>query len=324
MEIQAFKRTMAIQAFNTSIRAKSLAVFQHGAREVRVHLSRCVVMSPPGGYCEALINPANERLVGTKLPYFPKGGPTPEDTVYGAAAVQRDWAPPGFVSQWGGMEIGGQMLYPISVVDGMVSMLGGKELRRECAKLAVLGPAGSDVRCPIGSAVRTGAPGGLGALFGAIVHAVPPFFARTDADEPAPEWRTELRRCWLRALAVAEPSASIAAPLLGAGARGAPTEEAARVAAGATAEWLWSVSGAEAHAARVLHLTVQSEDVAALLARELEIATETLAASASAARDGRAVRSERLISPSSEMSARVGAGSELPPRRDLESTGPGG
>jgi O-acetyl-ADP-ribose deacetylase (regulator of RNase III) len=236
-------------------------------------------MSPPGGFCEALINPANERLIGTKLPYFPKGGPVPEEKVLGAAAVQRDWLPPGFVSQWGGMEIGGQMLYPISVVDGMVGMLGGRELRRECASLAVLGPAGSDVRCPIGDAVRTGAPGGLKALFGAIVHTVPPFFARTAA-QPAPEWRSALRRCWLRALDVAEPSASIAAPLLGAGARGAPTEEAASVAADAAAEWLWSSSGAAIHAARVLHLTVQTEDVATLLARELEIATGALAGAA--------------------------------------------
>lgn len=287
---------MACKSFNMSMPSKGLAVFKWGAREVRVHLSRCVVMAPPGGFCDALINPANEKLVGTRLPYFPKGGPVPEDKVHGTAAVQRDWAPPGFVSQWGGMEIGGQMLYPISVVDGMVGMLGGKELRRECAKLSVLGPAGSDVRCPIGSAVRTGAPGGLKALFGAIVHTVPPFFARTDAAEPAPEWRSALRRCWLSALEAAEPSASIAAPLLGAGARGAPTEEAARVAADATAEWLRSPSGAEARTARVLHLTVQSEDVAALLARELELATGALDASrASPDGSGDVVRSEHLV-----------------------------
>lgn len=246
-------------------------------RSVRVVVSRCVVMQPAGGgFCDTLINPANERLVGTKFPYFPKGGPVPEDKVVGAAATQRDWVPPGFVSKWGGMEIGSEMMYPVQTVDGLVGMLGGDALRRECSRLPARG--GSDVRCPPGEAVRTSAAGGLSKLFGCIVHTVPPFYATDAAGRPSAEWRALLRSCWLRALEEAGPGPLIAAPLLGAGARGAPIGEACRVAAGAVASWLLRAPAPDPPpGGRSLYLAVQTEETAALLARQIE---EALAAAA--------------------------------------------
>lgn len=252
--------------------AQLYASFDGGlSRAVRVVVSRCVVTSE-GRFSDVLINPANERLVGTRLPYFPKGGPVPEDTVSGAAAVQRDWVPPGFVSKWGGMEIGSEMMYSVQVVDGLITMLGGEALRRECRRLPVRGPWGSDIRCPQGEAVRTGAPGGLAKLFGSIVHTVPPFFARDEqTGAPSREWRALLRSCWLRALEEAAPGPVITAPLLGAGARGAPVGEASRVAASAVASWLRAPStGSPSSRSCELFLSVQTEEVAALLAAELE------------------------------------------------------
>ncbi|CAK0829487.1 unnamed protein product, partial [Prorocentrum cordatum] len=40
---------------------------------LELHLTPDVLSHPPGGAgcCDALVNPANEALVGTKLPYFP-------------------------------------------------------------------------------------------------------------------------------------------------------------------------------------------------------------------------------------------------------------
>ena len=35
------------------------------------------------------------------------------------------WQPLGYVSSWGGMEVGQGMLYATSVVDGLVHQLGG-------------------------------------------------------------------------------------------------------------------------------------------------------------------------------------------------------
>ncbi|KAG8466606.1 hypothetical protein KFE25_007985 [Diacronema lutheri] len=256
--------------------------FKSHGRTIRVVVSRCVVMAPPNGFCDVLINPANERLVGTKLPYFPRGGPVPEERVSGAAAVQRDWVPPGFVSKWGGMEIGSDMMYSVQVVDGMVGMLGGDALRKECRRLPIRGPRGSDVRCPQGEAVRTSAPGGLAKLFGGIVHTVPPFYKRADTGGPCPEWRALLERCWLRALDAASPGPVVAAPLLGAGARGAPVGAASHVAARAAASWL-TLSSSAAMGIRELHIAVQTADAAHLLAGEIDAEVSRMACAADAA-----------------------------------------
>ena len=63
-------------------------------QRIELHSTPCVVLHPPGGFCDALIVPGNETLVGTALPYFPVGGPVPAPP------------PPGLRNTvWGGMEV---------------------------------------------------------------------------------------------------------------------------------------------------------------------------------------------------------------------------
>jgi len=250
------------------------AALRHGRRAAQVWLTKDVVTSPPGGFCNVLVNPGNEKLVGTRLPYFPRGGPVPEDPVDTRARTERDWLPPGFVTQWGGMEVGAKLVYPIQTVDGMVSMLGGWGLRRACQALPEQAPGG--IRCPVGEAVVTPATGRLGEYFRHIVHTVPPFYDAGDDGLPSPGWTAALERCWERSLDLAArqpvPSGeepSIAAPLLGAGARGAPPEHAVALAARAVIAWLQSTR--DTHGAE-LRLVVQRESEAEALNNALEAA----------------------------------------------------
>eukprot|EP00401_Gymnodinium_catenatum_P033272 CAMPEP_0117516330 /NCGR_PEP_ID=MMETSP0784-20121206/31039_1 /TAXON_ID=39447 /ORGANISM="" /LENGTH=248 /DNA_ID=CAMNT_0005312173 /DNA_START=95 /DNA_END=838 /DNA_ORIENTATION=- len=177
---------------------------------LELHLTPDVVAHPPLGRCDALVNPANEALVGTKLPYFPM----PFDP------------PPGLqTSRWCGMEAGENMFYPAQVVDGRVHALGGDGLRQACQAFPELEPG---VRCRVGGAVVTPAVGELQRFYSQIIHTVPPMYG-------TPNWSSALASCYSAALAAAwahgSPLQAIASPLLGAGARGAPVAEAARVAA---------------------------------------------------------------------------------------------
>eukprot|EP00913_Durusdinium_trenchii_P033195 g31077.t1 len=86
-----------------------------------------------------------------------------------------------------------------------------------------------------GEAVITDATEGLKDFFEHIVHAAPPMYTSTD-------WEHKLSRCWKAALEKAwslglGTSLKVASPLLGAGACGAPVEEAAQVAARAFVKW---------------------------------------------------------------------------------------
>lgn len=72
-------------------------------------------------YNDVLLNPANPKLCGTKLPYFPKGGPIPES--YDSNH-----------SNWGGMEAGSGMVYPTQAIDGRVHLEGGDTLRQLLAR----------------------------------------------------------------------------------------------------------------------------------------------------------------------------------------------
>ena len=163
-----------------------------------------------------LITPANETLVGTALPYFPRGGPCPPP-------LPRELA--GRADAWGALETGPGFVFPAQAVDGVVGVYGGKALREACARLPL---NASGERCGVGRAVATDAPGAL--RFDAVVHAVGPFWA-TD------HWADELRSTYLSALRCADAlgagSFDVATPLLGSGARGAPVADAAAVAADA-------------------------------------------------------------------------------------------
>ena len=54
--------------------------------------------------CNVLINPSNPELSGvSNFPYFPRGGPVPK---LKPKSMHKDWQPLGYVSNWGGMEVG--------------------------------------------------------------------------------------------------------------------------------------------------------------------------------------------------------------------------
>ncbi|KAK3239501.1 hypothetical protein CYMTET_50575 [Cymbomonas tetramitiformis] len=221
--------------------ARLFRVLRQGARRFELWITPDVVAHPPHGFCEVLINPANATLFGTRLPYFPRGGPVPKPP------------PPGVASQWGGMEAGEHMLYPQQVVDGRVTLLGGSGLRQHLTQL----PVGEDnARCAEGDAVFTPAFGDLVPRFKYLVHTVPPFYSN-------PAWSSLLHQCYLRALeeALKRGSLTCVTPLLGAGARGAPVSCASQVAVEAAFTWC-SEASTDSREPQVLCLAVLGEEVA--------------------------------------------------------------
>ena len=198
------------------------------SRSIEIWTTTCIVTN----FCEkatVLINPSNPQLCGVKnFPYFPRGGPVPHER---PRSMHKDWQPLGFVSQWGGMEVGSGMLYPVSVVDGLVHQLGGWRLQAECRLKSIM--AMNSEACPVGHAVVTSSGSDtLREYYEKIVHTTPPFFLHHDDPKGA------LYSCYQNALQVAfKEGERVATPLLGAGARGFPIDEALSVAASAAGEW---------------------------------------------------------------------------------------
>ena len=203
----------------------------------------------------ALLNPANEALVGTARPYFPRGGPLPP-------------RPPPALSAssfgWGGMDAGSNMLYPAQAVDGLVHRYGGRQLRESLRRLPVLEarPNGEHVRCRVGDVVATAAPEPL--PFDTILHAPPPFWPQAAPADGrcggrAEAWRTELSSLYTAAVRVAAADAVakgreellLATPLVGSGACGAPVTAAAAVL-------VRSIAGLEAAAELPLPVRVRA------------------------------------------------------------------
>jgi O-acetyl-ADP-ribose deacetylase (regulator of RNase III) len=198
-------------------------------RSIEVWLTTCIVTNFGGcANCSVLVNPCNPQLTGcANFPYFPKGGPVPIEK---PISMHKDWQPLGFVSQWGGMEVGGGMLYPASVVDGLVHQYGGWKLQAECKLKRLI--AGSNDVCPVGSAVIT-MSGGLQDEYEAIVHTPPPFYK---FDEEPEYFLSKCYQCAFETAFAANYS-RIATPLLGAGERGFPEDVAIRIAANASLQW---------------------------------------------------------------------------------------
>ena len=211
----------------------------------------CVVTAPwglsppPKAALRALINPANRLLVGTALPYFPRGGPLPASPPPGLAVS----------SGWGGMDAGWSMLYPAQAVDGVTHLHAGTKLR---AALTGLKINARGERCGIGCAVLS--PSFQLKHFDAIAHTPTPFWPSSSNGSSADSWRQQLIDCYTSsALAIifnasldyygyygvehssciqAPPKTftppadvCIATPLLGSGAAGAPFVAAAQCAA---------------------------------------------------------------------------------------------
>ncbi|KAL3932233.1 MAG: hypothetical protein SGPRY_000785 [Prymnesium sp.] len=188
---------------------------------VELHLTPCIVSSPPS-LCDGLVNSANERLVGTQF--------TPTE------AHQK-------------LE-GSGIIYPPQAIDGLVHELGGAQMWRACAALPL---DASGVRCPVGGAALTPAFGELCCSFGAVIHAVSPLYSD-------PNWSRLLHSTFLSSFSTASRAKlhSIAVPLLGSGAKGAPSNEVAAVAASAIADWV-DKSAHHSERLRVLRFAVQDE-----------------------------------------------------------------
>eukprot|EP00746_Dinoflagellata_sp_MGD_P123590 gnl/MRDRNA2_/MRDRNA2_58214_c0_seq1.p1 gnl/MRDRNA2_/MRDRNA2_58214_c0~~gnl/MRDRNA2_/MRDRNA2_58214_c0_seq1.p1 ORF type:complete len:203 (+),score=38.94 gnl/MRDRNA2_/MRDRNA2_58214_c0_seq1:54-611(+) len=174
------------------------------------------------------------------------------------------------------------MFYPTQVIDGRVHALGGKELK-SCLKGVPERSPG--VRCPQGDVVVTGAPAGLGAHFSALLHTVPPMWpmwnSTASQDEQA-AWANTLRSCYTRTLDHAWPEKSssqlssgtswthptldvVATPVLGAGARKAPFDDACHVAADAVVSWAKGRGGDDSMDGRVLSFALLDEEHAGIL-----------------------------------------------------------
>jgi O-acetyl-ADP-ribose deacetylase (regulator of RNase III) len=142
------------------------------------------------------------------------------------------------------MDVGKGMMFSANVVDGMVHQLGGQPLAQEC----------QGKMCPEGQAIVTSVDGGseLAKQYPYILHTVPPFYNLTDNGLLASCYTNALDQVQIIAASSSSSSSSkemittadssssirVACPLLGAGCRGFPVEEAIEVAAKSLVEWM--------------------------------------------------------------------------------------
>jgi O-acetyl-ADP-ribose deacetylase (regulator of RNase III) len=218
------------KAFYSSTPPKLIASFHSRLtkRTVEVWNTTCIVTNfGPKVSSSALINPANPDLSGvSQFPYFPKGGPVPKNK---PKSMYADWQPLGYVTSWGGMEVGSGMLYPVSVIDGLVHQLGGTKLAFECKFIQTLKGG-----CPTGQAVATThGSDNLTRVYPRIIHTSPPFYNDVDSLQ-------SLKRCYNSSFTLAfsfEDVQKVACPLIGAGARGFPYKDAIAIASSQVLEW---------------------------------------------------------------------------------------
>lgn len=249
-----------------------------GSRAVEVWLTPCIVTKfgiSSEASCEILINPGNPQLSGvSKFAYFPRGGPVPKDNPKGMFA---GWQPLGYVSSWGGMEVGSGMLYSSSVVDGLVHQLGGLRLRMECSMLPSI--KGDDEKCPVGHAIKTSTAGKLADEYSTIIHTTPPFYNYNDCCP-----KISLRECYQNSLKIAVDQFSslpnlknrVAVPLLGAGGRGFPIDSAVHIAATESIQWCFERTNKRKSSDRrdTLAFGIPEESTAEMLTKVLEEVAE--------------------------------------------------
>lgn len=130
------------------------------------------------------------------------------------------------------MDAGTGILYPASVVDGLVHQLGGWKLSLQCKIITALKGG-----CPTGtSVVTTYGDEMLTQRYEQIIHTSPPFYNDEGADN-------SLRSSYQSAFKLAfdnnrRRTKNVAClPLLGAGARGFPMEVAIEIAASESMRW---------------------------------------------------------------------------------------
>eukprot|EP00977_Amphora_coffeiformis_P018251 scaffold6345_cov155-Amphora_coffeaeformis.AAC.3 len=206
-----------------------------GHTAIEVWTTTCVVLNfgkTTAANCTVLINPCNPQLSGVaKFPYFPRGGPVP------AQPPTKDLHHiMGHVSQWGGMEVGHGMLFPVSVVDGLVHNFGGMYLDMELKWYRMMKRSGREP-CPTGTAVRTTAgKDRLNEAYDSVLHTAPPFYRRPE--HPNDDPTQQLYQCYRNALNLLEShDERVATPILGAGCRGFPMDVASTIASQAIRDW---------------------------------------------------------------------------------------
>lgn len=170
------------------------------------------------------------------------------------------------------------MLYPVSVVDGLVHQLGGSKLALEC-KLKYYMYGG----CPVGTSIET-SPGNekLRQCYDRIIHSTPPFYKYNDGKDP----KVSLQECYRSAFDLGFrndavgggyddndvfdekiDALKIACPLLGAGARGFPIDVAIDVAVNESWKWLRREEG-EMPYNQIVAFGIPDKDIASLLVKE--------------------------------------------------------
>jgi O-acetyl-ADP-ribose deacetylase (regulator of RNase III) len=201
--------------------------------------------------------------------------------------MHRDWQPLGYVSSWGGMEVGTGMMYPVSVVDGLVHQLGGWKLEMECALHRARANLRStlaqqderttaDAACPVGQAIVTkGGNEALSSMYDMIVHTTPPFYKHHDSPERL------LLQCYRSSLSRVDEMSDtkssgsstepvrVAVPLIGSGARGFPFDAAIDVASRAAVEWYCDGEKEGSKGGTTLHRTLAIGVLERELANEL-------------------------------------------------------
>lgn len=267
--------TRSVEVWETTCIVTNFGLKRKQRQEAAATPSGSGSISAESAGCSVLVNPANPDLSGPhKFPYFPRGGPEPRSQPKKDAHHIM-----GYVTQWGGMDVGTGMLFSAAVIDGLVHQLGGLRLRAEC-KLKRTMDSGTGERCPVGKAVATSSGGSdLKNEYDHIVHTVPPFFRQH------PQVVGELRCCYQESLDLAfalegeadvgHQETRVAVPLLGAGCRGFPLEVALNIAAQESARWINTDEGDgkenTGNRESVIAFGVLEDDIARKLADAIDV-----------------------------------------------------
>lgn len=251
---------------------------RYAGGRLELWLTPCIVTMPPPPKSHCLVVPSNERLVGTQFSHFPVGGPTPSAPHIGVP-------PPKSTATTGSNgNTSDTILYACETVDGTVTEYAGVEFERQVKALPLVGELSREdypIRCPTGEARRIPSVGYLRHNFDSLILTVAPFYGHCHT-----RWHQDLTSAYMNAFQLAH--GAVATPLLGAGARGAPVEEAAKVAATSILSFLasdqeqnvqnkdnnrFTTSSGSSSLVDVVRLCVLEEDVAEILHNNLEDST---------------------------------------------------
>jgi len=196
-----------------------------------IHLTKCIVKNPPKHVHQekrtrSLLVPTNPTLTSTTLfSYFQRGGSSLKSS--------RILPPSGPSSQWGGMEAGSDMVYPVQTIDGLVYIHGGKEYWDALENLR--NQVGSDGGARLSEgcgdlpeALTCKAMGQLKyAGYDNLIHVASPVYRDGDSEGVL------LRNCYMRGFSGCESvGQTLVMPLIGAGCRGWSVGLAAKAVVG--------------------------------------------------------------------------------------------